>query len=137
MAQRLPLHFVCACPENYQPDAETVALTREAGFSEIEISHDPSSAVKGADIVYTDVWASMGQKEEAEQRKIDFQGFQVDDQLMEATGKPSLFMHCLPVERGLETTDSVVESKASIVFDQAENRMHAQNGILLKLFSKL
>jgi len=79
----------------------------------------------------------MGQKEEAEQRKIDFQGFQVDDQLMEATGKPSLFMHCLPVERGLETTDSVVESKASIVFDQAENRMHAQNGILLKLFSKL
>ncbi|MGI9536953.1 MAG: ornithine carbamoyltransferase, partial [Desulfocapsaceae bacterium] len=97
MAQRLPLHFVCACPESYQPDAETVALTKEAGISEIEISHDPISAVKGADIVYTDVWASMGQKEEAEQRKIDFKGFQVDDQLMEATGKPSLFMHCLPV----------------------------------------
>jgi ornithine carbamoyltransferase len=136
MAQRLPIHFVCACPERYQPDAETVALAREAGFSAIEISHDPVTAVKGADIVYTDVWASMGQKEEAEQRKIDFRGFQVDDQLMEATGKDSLFMHCLPVERGIETTDSVVESHASIVFDQAENRMHAQNGILLKLLHK-
>lgn len=136
MAQRLPIHFVCACPERYQPDAETVALAREAGFSAIEISHDPVTAVKGADIVYTDVWASMGQKEEAERRKIDFRGFQVDDQLMEATGKESLFMHCLPVERGIETTDSVVESDASIVFDQAENRMHAQNGILLKLLTK-
>ena len=78
----------------------------------------------------------MGQKEEAERRKIDFRGFQVDDQLMEAPGKKSLFMHCLPVERGIETTDSVVESDASIVFDQAENRMHAQNGILLKLLTK-
>jgi ornithine carbamoyltransferase len=78
----------------------------------------------------------MGKKEEAEQRKIDFQGFQVDEALLEATGKDSLFMHCLPVERGIETTDSVVESDASIVFDQAENRMHAQNAILLKLFNK-
>jgi len=136
MAQRLPIHFVCACPENYQPDAQTVQQARAAGLSEIEISHDPLAAVKDADIIYTDVWASMGKKEEAEQRRIDFAGFQVDDKLMEATGKKSLFMHCLPVERGVETTDSVVESKASIVFDEAENRMHAQNAILLKLFDK-
>ncbi len=136
MAQRLPIHFVCACPENYQPDAQTVQQARAAGLSEIEISHDPPAAVKDADIIYTDVWASMGKKEEAEQRRIDFAGFQVDDKLMEATGKKSLFMHCLPVERGVETTDSVVESKASIVFDEAENRMHAQNAILLKLFDK-
>ncbi len=136
MAQRLPINFVCACPEKYQPDAETIRQTRSAGLSEIEISHDPKTAVKGADIVYTDVWASMGKKEEAEQRRSDFRGFQVDETLMKATGKDSLFMHCLPVERGSETTDSVVESKASIVFDEAENRMHAQNAILLKLFDK-
>jgi ornithine carbamoyltransferase len=136
MAQRLPMHFVCACPEDYQPDQKTVQQARDAGLSEIEISHDPAAAVKNADAVYTDVWASMGKKEEAEQRRIDFEGFQVDDRLMQAAGEKSLFMHCLPVERGVETTDSVVESKASIVFDEAENRMHAQNAILLKLFGK-
>lgn len=136
LAQRLSIHFVCACPKNYLPDAQTVQNAKGAGLSEIEISDDPKTAVKGADIVYTDVWASMGQKEEADKRKKEFHGFQVDDQLMEATGKKSLFMHCLPVERGVETTDSVVESKASIVFDEAENRMHAQNAILLKLFNK-
>jgi ornithine carbamoyltransferase len=136
MARRLPIHFVCACPEDYQPDAATVQQARAAGLSEIEISHDPKTAVKGADIVYTDVWASMGQKDQAEKRKRDFVGFQVDDALLAATGKQSLFMHCLPVERGLETTDSVVESASSIVFDEAENRMHAQNAILLKLFGK-
>jgi ornithine carbamoyltransferase len=134
MAQRLPLHFVCACPDNYQPDTATFKEARQAGFSEVEISHDPKAAVKDADIVYTDVWASKGQKEAAEERKNQFKGFQVDDELIAATGRESLFMHCLPVERGVETTDSVVESSASIVFDEAENRMHAQNAILLKLF---
>ena len=136
MARRIPLHFVCACPEGYQPNQETVAETKQAGLSEIEISHDPLQSVKGADIIYTDVWASMGQKEEAEERKARFKGFQVNDQLMSATGKDTLFMHCLPVERGVEATDSVVDSKASIVFDEAENRMHAQNAILLKLFDR-
>ena len=136
MSQRLPLHFVCACPEGYKPNSEAVTQAQRSGMSEIEISHDPKTAVKNADIVYTDVWASMGQKEEAKQRKIQFQGFQVNDELMSATGKESLFMHCLPAERGVETTDSVVESKASIIFDEAENRMHAQNAILLKLFGK-
>ena len=136
MAQRLPLHFVCACPEDYQPDVKAVSDAQKGGLSEIEISHDPKAAVRDADIVYTDVWASMGQKEEAEQRKVQFQGFRVDDELMAATGKESFFMHCLPVERGIETTDAVVESKASIVFDEAENRMHAQNAVLLKLFGK-
>jgi len=95
------------------------------------------AAVKSADIVYTDVWASMGKKEEAEERKDRFKGFQVNDQLMAATGKESLFMHCLPAERGVETTDSVMESDASIVFDEAENRMHVQNAILLKICGKV
>ncbi len=137
LAQRLPLHFVCACPNDYQPDPETFAEAKNAGLSEVEVSHDPMAAVRDADIVYTDVWASMGQKEEAEQRKVRFKGFQVNDELMAATGKKSLFMHCLPAERGVETTDSVVESPASIVFDEAENRMHVQNAILLKICGKI
>ena len=136
LAQRLPFHFVCACPDDYAPDAQTVADAKQAGLSEIEISHDPQAAVKGADIVYTDVWASMGQKDEAEERRARFQGFQVNEELMTATGKASLFMHCLPAERGVETTEAVLESKTSIVFDEAENRMHAQNAILLKICGK-
>ena len=137
LAQRLPMHFVCACPDDYEPDSETVAATNAAGLSQVEISHDPKAAVKNADIVYTDVWASMGQKDEAEARKARFAGFQVNDELMAATGKQSLFMHCLPAERGVETTDSVLESAASIIFDEAENRMHTQNAILLKICGKV
>ncbi len=136
LASRLPLHFVCACPEGYTPDAKTVDLARQAGLSEIEITHDPKAAVKGADMIYTDVWASMGQKHEAAERTLRFKGFQVNTELMAATGKNTLFMHCLPAERGVETTDDVMESKASIVFDQAENRMHVQNAIMLKVAGK-
>ena len=113
----------------------TIPPIRSDGFL-TEIRHDPMAAVKGADIVYTDVWASMGQKDQAEARKARFAGFQVNEQLMAATGKDSLFMHCLPAERDVETTDAVLESKASIVFDEAENRMHAQNAILLKICGK-
>ncbi|MBW2015932.1 MAG: ornithine carbamoyltransferase [Deltaproteobacteria bacterium] len=133
LAMRLPLHFVCVCPEGYEPDPDTVKRAREAGISQVEISHDPTTAVKGADVLYTDVWASMGQKHELEARLKHFQPFQVNDALMAATGKESLFMHCLPAERGREVTDSVMESTASIVFDQAENRMHVQNAVLLKV----
>ncbi len=136
LARRLSLNFVCACPEGYLPEEETLAATRKAGVSEIEISHDPMTAVKGADIVYTDVWASMGQKREATERAERFAGFQVNTRLMAAAGKDALFMHCLPAERDVETTDNVMESKASIVFDQAENRMHAQNAIMLKVAGK-
>jgi ornithine carbamoyltransferase len=133
MARRLSLHFVCVCPEEYLPDEKTVTATRAAGISEIEISHDPTAAVKGADIIYTDVWASMGQKHEAAERAARFAGFQVNSQLMAAAGPDALFMHCLPAERDVETTDAVMESPAAIVFDQAENRMHAQNAIMLKV----
>ena len=136
MARRIPLHFVCACPEGYLPDAKSVADAESEGLSEIEISHDPEAAVKGADIVYTDVWASMGQKHEAAERARRFAGFQVNEALMAAAGKNALFMHCLPAERGVETTDAVMESGVSIVFDQAENRMHAQNAIMLKVTGK-
>ena len=136
LAQQLPFSFVCACPEGFDPDPLTFQAAREAGLSEVAISHDPGSAVKDADIVYTDVWASMGQKDQAEQRKDLFKAFQVNEDLMAATGKATLFMHCLPAERGVETTDAVMEGPASIVFDQAENRMHAQNAIMMKICGK-
>ncbi len=136
LATRLPFHFVCACPEGYSPDPETLRKAENAGLSTIEVSHDPKAAVSGADVVYTDVWASMGQKHEIDERIKRFQGFQVNDDLMSATGKASFFMHCLPAERGLETTDAVMESEASIVFDEAENRMHVQNAIMLKIAGK-
>lgn len=136
LATRLPFHFVCACPKGYGPDPEIVKKTKDAGLSTIEISNDAKAAVRGADVVYTDVWASMGQKQELDERVKSFQGFQVNSDLMSATGKETYFMHCLPAERGRETTDSVMESKASIVFDEAENRMHVQNAIMLKIAGK-
>ena len=84
-------------------------------------------------MIYTDVWASMGQKEEAEERVKVFSGYQVNEELIKQTGKETLFMHCLPAERGREVTDAVMEANYSIVFDQAENRMHAQNAIMVYL----
>ena len=133
LAQRLPFHFVCACPEKYMPDAETVKTARDAGLSRIDIRHDPATAAQDADVIYTDVWASMGQKHEKEERLQHFKGFQVNEAIMAAAGENALFLHCLPAERGLEVTDAVMESKGSVVFDEAENRMHIQNALLLKI----
>ena len=130
LAMRLPLHFTCCCPQGYEPDADTVAEARGAGISTIEVLHDPQTAVADADVIYTDVWASMGQKDEAEAREKVFAPYQVNSTLMAATGRETLFMHCLPAERGREVTDAVMEADYSIVFDQAENRMHVQNAIM-------
>ncbi|CAI9106491.1 OLC1v1005663C1 [Oldenlandia corymbosa var. corymbosa] len=130
LAAIIPFHFVCACPKGFEPDAETVRKAQQTGLSKIEITHDPKEAVKGAHVVYSDVWASMGQKEEAAYLRQVFQGFQVDEALMELTGPQAYFMHCLPAERGVEVTDGVIEAANSIVFPQAENRMHAQNAIM-------
>ncbi len=133
LAARFPLEFVCACPEGYDPDPAAIKLAEKAGLSSVSVSHDPLQAVKGADVIYTDVWASMGQKDEFEERFKRFKGFQVNNEMMAATGKDTWFMHCLPAERDVEVTDSVMEAKNSIVFDEAENRMHAQNAIMLKV----
>lgn len=133
LSQRIPFHFICACPEKYMPDAGTVKAARDAGLSEIDIRHDPVAAAQGADVIYTDVWASMGLKHEKEERMQHFQGFQVNQAVMAAAGKNALFLHCLPAERGLEVTDAVIEGKGSVVFDEAENRMHIQNALLLKI----
>jgi ornithine carbamoyltransferase len=136
LAIRLPLHFACACPLNYPPDRHTLDLARQAGISTVEITQDPFAAVKDADVVYTDVWASMGKKHELEERKRHFKDFVVTSGLMAAAKPSAVFMHCLPAQRGLEVTDEVMESPASVIFPQAEHRMHVQNAIMLRLAGK-
>ena len=133
LACRLPMHFVCCNPSGFDPDEKTIHMVNESNISTYESSHDPISAVKGADVIYTDVWASMGQKEEAKDREKIFADYQVTMELLKNTGRRTLFMHCLPAERGKEVTDEVMESKNSIVFDEAENRMHAQNAVMVYL----
>ena len=136
IASILPMHFVCVCPSGYEPDNELMDKVQSSKISTFELSHNPFESVIGADIIYTDVWASMGQKSEAKLREKTFLEYQVNSAMMSKTNKNTLFMHCLPAERGRETTDNVMESKNSIVFQQAENRMHIQNAIMLKLFDK-
>jgi ornithine carbamoyltransferase len=136
LAVLLPMHFVCACPELYQPDSGTVHRAIQAGVSRIEILRDPIAAVRNADVVYTDVWASMGKKHEMDERRVHFQGFTVTPGLMSKAKPDAFFMHCLPAQRGMEVADEVMESPASIIFQQAENRMHAQNAIMLKVAGK-
>jgi len=135
-AAKFGIDFTLACPKGYETKKEVfdeaTKIAKETGAN-IEIVYDPYMAVKGADIIYTDVWASMGQEEESEKRIKDFKGYQVDSDLMNSTGEKTYFMHCLPAHRGEEVTEDVLESKVSIVFDEAENRLHAQKAIMVSL----
>jgi len=133
LASKLPMHFVCCGPSGFEPDQKTIDMVANSGISTFELSHNPQSAVVDPDVIYTDVWASMGQKEEAKEREKIFSNYQVNKALMNSTGKETLFMHCLPAERGREVTDDVMEAPYSIVFDEAENRMHAQNAIMVAM----
>jgi ornithine carbamoyltransferase len=135
---RLGMDFSLACPTGYEPDAEIVRTARDlaAQFgTRIEITDAALEAVNGADAVYTDVWASMGQESQAIERRARFQPYQVNEQLMAAANPSAIFMHCLPAKRNQETTDAVIESDQSVVFDQAENRLHVQKALLLMLLS--
>ncbi len=133
LAMIIPFKLNIVCPEDYCPDLNLVNKAKDMGLSDIQIMHDPVKGVENSDIIYSDVWASMGQKEEFDLRKKIFNPYQVNRSLFDATGKDTLFMHCLPAERGLEVTDEICDASFSIIFDQAENRMHAQNAIILKL----
>ena len=133
LAMVIPINFTVICPESFKPDMDLFNKVKEKGLSNVEISHDPFSGIKNSDVVYTDVWASMGQKEEADERKRIFKDFQINRDLMSNANSDALFMHCLPAERGVEVTDEICDSPNSVIFDQAENRMHAQNSIVLKL----
>ncbi len=132
-ASRVPMTLALAVPEGYDPNPEILANARKTGVSEITVHRDPKEAVKNADVVYTDVWASMGQEAEAAKRKKIFQPFQVNEALMKYARPDTYFMHCLPAHRNEEVTDGVIESPNSIVFDEAENRMHVQKAIMVKL----
>jgi ornithine carbamoyltransferase len=117
-----------ATPPGYAPRPTVVARARER--AEVIVTDDPVAAVRGADAVYTDVWASMGQEDERETRRQAFAGFTVDDRLMEAAAADAVFLHCLPAHRGEEVSASVLEGPQSLVWQQAENRLHAQRGLL-------
>jgi ornithine carbamoyltransferase len=125
-----------ATPKQYAPNPAIVDAAREIALetgASIQILTDPAEAVKGADAVYTDTWASMGQEKEAKARASVFASYQVNDKLMSRSASHAVFMHCLPAHRGEEVTDAIIDSPRSIVFDQAENRLHIQKAILLML----
>ncbi len=130
-------HVRVVCPKSYQPDASILeqarALAKKTG-SRIEVTSD-LGGVEGADAVYTDVWASMGQEEEAAKRKKDFAGFEVSPALMKRAKKDAIFLHCLPAHRGEEVAADVIDGPQSRVFDQAENRLHAQKALLTFLLT--
>jgi len=135
-ALRLGMNFSLATPAGYEPDAEIVAqaeaLAAVAG-GQLEITNDANGAVRGAQAIYTDVWASMGQEHEKEQRLRDFAEYQVNGELFAQAAPEAIFLHCLPAKRGEEVHDDVIESPQSAVFDQAENRLHVQKALLLML----
>ena len=132
------MNVVVGCPTGYCPNPDIVAkavdLARENG-SRVDVINDPVEAVKGADIVYTDTWISMGDEDEKAQRKKALMPYQVNQELMSHANKDAIFMHCLPAHRGNEVSDEVMDGEQSVVFDQAENRLHAQKAILLAVLS--
>jgi ornithine carbamoyltransferase len=120
-----------ACPKGYEPNAEI--LQRNAGKTRITVTTDPKEAARGAHVINTDVWASMGQEEEQEKRVRAFQGYMVDSRLMASAAPSAIFLHCLPAHRGEEVAEDVIEGKQSRVWDQAENRLHAQKAVMATL----
>jgi ornithine carbamoyltransferase len=137
-AARLGMDFALATPKKYEANAEIIAEARALAAcseSKFTITHDPAEAAAGAHAIYTDVWASMGAENEAAERRTAFADYQVDDDLFRHAAPGAIFMHCLPAKRGEEVTESVIESSRSVVFDQAENRLHAQKALLLMLLA--
>ena len=125
---RLGGSFVAATPEGYEPDDRALAIARESGTA--DVTHDPAEAVSGADVLYTDVWTSMGQDAEREQRLRDLDGYGITDELVKQAGDGAIVLHCLPAHYGEEITEDVLYGPQSAVWDQAENRLHAQKGLL-------
>jgi ornithine carbamoyltransferase len=130
---KVGMNIAVACPKGYEPQSQVVSRGKEEARKsgcEVVVTNDPKEAVRGADIVYTDVWASMGQEKEHEERVKIFKPYQVNQRLVKDGKEDYLFMHCLPAHRGEEVTDEVADSKNSVIFDQAENRMHTQKALL-------
>lgn len=133
---KLGVHVSVASPEGYEPDAEVVKASREIAKetgAQIVVKRSPQEAVKDADVIYTDVWASMGFEEEQKIREAAFKDYQVDEELAKGAKSDYLFMHCLPAHRGEEVSEGVIDGKNSVIFDQAENRLHAQKALMAAL----
>ena len=130
---KLGMKLVVASPAGYELDNETIRSVNQISAGSVGQTNDPKAAVAGADIIYTDTWVSMGQEDEKQKRRADFAGFQVNSELVKAAPAGAKIMHCLPAYRGFEITDEVAESPNSIMFDQAENRLHFQRALLKKL----
>lgn len=130
-AYRFGFDLRLACPEGFEPDRDI--FQRASAAATVSLSHDPRSAAEGADVVTTDVWASMGQEEETEARRRALREFRVDSRLMQLALPEAIFLHCLPAHRGEEVTEEVMEGPQSRVFDEAENRLHAQKALLVRL----
>jgi len=130
---KVGMNIVLACPKGYEPDSKVVTMgKREAkkNGSEVRVTVDPKEAVKGADVIYTDVWASMGKEKEHSERVKILKPYQVNSKLVKGAKEDYIFMHCLPAHRGEEVTDEVADSKNSVIFDQAENRLHTQKALM-------
>ncbi len=133
---KLGLNMTLACPEGYEPDAEVLAAAQQAASqsgAKLIVTHDPKEAADGADAVYTDVWASMGQESGAQDKYKHFTAYQVNAELMSLCKKDYIFLHCLPAHRGEEVTADVIDGPNSVVFDEAENRLHAQKAVMALL----
>jgi ornithine carbamoyltransferase len=139
LASKLGFELRVATPKGYECDPEVVAdameFAKESGAT-LLFTDDPREAVKGADVVTTDTWVSMGDEDEKEKRLRDFAGYTVDEQMMKLARADAIFLHCLPAYRGLEVTEEVIEGEQSVVFDEAENRLHAQKGVMVWLDGK-
>ncbi len=133
LASKLGFELRVATPNGYEIDSE---LLKNLDLSNIKISNNPKEAVANADVVTTDTWISMGQEDEKEKRIKDFEGFIVDNSLMNLAKKDAIFLHCLPAYRGKEVSEEIIEGAKSVVFDEAENRLHAQKGLMVWLDSK-
>jgi ornithine carbamoyltransferase len=136
-ASRVPIHLTICTPPQYEPDNNTFNNAKASGISKVELMTDARVAVEDADIIYTDVWASMGQESEAMERKKVFRPYQVNIELVKLASEQVKVMHCLPAHRGDEITEDIIDSEYSIVFDEAENRLHVQKAIMVKLMQNL
>jgi ornithine carbamoyltransferase len=136
---KVGMHVTVGCPQGYEPDRDIVEAAKEEGLqtgARIEVTHDPKIAAKDADVIYTDVWISMGQEHEQQQRMSALTSYKVNRQLMQQAKPNALVMHCLPAHRGEEITEDVLDGPQSVVLDQAENRLHIQKAILLEWIGK-
>ena len=131
---KMKMEVAVACPNDYKPNA--MVLDFAVQHSAFSITNDPKEAARGADVVITDVWASMGQEEEAQKRREAFQGFQVNDEIMSVAKPDAMVQHCLPAHRGEEITAEILEKHSTEIFDEAENRLHAQKAVLVKLLGR-